>query len=119
MARYTLEQHFEIIQKFYGNKRSFAQIYHSLLESYVMDRPDVHAIRRIMDKFERDLILHDTKPPTRRRNARNPDNIAAVRASGAANADVSVNRRFQEVGLSRMTTWRILKKELGTLTKLC
>lgn len=98
MARYTLEQRLEIIQKFYANNRSFVNTYRALRESYGLNnRPDVRVIRRIVEKFEREFTLHDTKPPTRRRNARNQDNIAAVRASVAENANVSINRRSQDI----------------------
>lgn len=41
------------------------------------------------------------------------DISAAVRASVTENANVSVNRCFQEVGVLRMTTWKILKNNFS------
>lgn len=69
-------------------------------------------ICRIVKKFEIEFtLLKKTRQPER--NARNPDNIAGVRASVIENINVLVNRCPQEVRLSRMTTRQILKKYFG------
>lgn len=114
MAKYTLPQRLIIIQKFYKNNRSFTQTHRDLREDFgPHNRPSVLAIRRIVKKFETNFTLHDTRTPVRQRNARNQENIDAVSASVTEDANRSINRRSQELGLSRMTTWRILRKDLG------
>ncbi|CAG9827342.1 unnamed protein product [Diabrotica balteata] len=100
-------------------KTLFPLLYKQAMNYGPNHRPDVRVICKIVEKFEREFTLHDTKLPTRRRNARTQDNIAAVRASVVENANVSVNRRSQELGLTRMTTWRILRRFRPTALQDC
>lgn len=114
MAKYTPQQRLVIVQKYYENRRSFVNTRRALRENYAPhNRPTVLAIRRIVEKYERDFTLHDAKTPTRYRNARSEQNIAAVRDSVAEVANLSIPRRSQELHLSKTTTWRILRKDLG------
>lgn len=114
MNRLTKEQRIVIVQRYYENARSVRACYRALRGDFGQrGRPSELAIRRIIDKFERDYTLLDSKPPTRQRNARSAENIVAVRESVNANANVSVVRRSQQLGFSPMSTWRILKKDLG------
>lgn len=114
MVKYSLVQRLEIIQLFYGNSRSYVAVVRALrAKNGRHNAPSERAIRRIVTKFESEFTLHDTVVPVRQRNARSEENIAAVSKSVEDNSNVSVNRRSQELGLSRMTTWRILKLDLG------
>ena len=108
MNKLTLPQRLEIIQIFYAKSRSFVATQRAFHNA-----PSELAIRRIVDKLESEFTLHDSKPPTRTRNARSEENIAAVAASVSENDNVSIPRRSQELGLSTMTTWRILRLDLG------
>jgi len=63
--------------------------------------------------LESEFTLHDSIPPTLTRTACSEENIAAVRASVAENDNVSIPHHSQELGLSTMTTWRILRLDLG------
>ena len=114
MNNFTLPQRLEIVQLFYqnsrsfvGNQRAFRAIHgrHSALS--------VLAIRRIIEKLESRFSLHDNKPPNRRRSGCSEENIAVIRESVEENQNVSVSRLSQEVSLSRMTTWRILRLDLA------
>lgn len=49
----------------------------------------------------------------RARSARSVENIAAARASVQEDANVSLTRRSQQLGLSVTSLWRILRKDLG------
>lgn len=114
MNKFTLPQRLEIIQIFYANSRSFVATQRAFRAKYGRhNAPSELAIRRVVDKLESEFTLHDSKPPTRTRNARSEENIAAVAASVSENDNVSIPRRSQELGLSTMTTWRILRLDLG------
>jgi len=113
MNKFTLPQRLEIIQIFYKNSRSFVATQRAFHAKYGRhNAPYELAIRRIVDKLESEFTLHDSKPPTRTRTARSEENIAAIRASVAENDNVSIPCRSQELGLSTMTTWRILRLDL-------
>ena len=45
--------------------------------------------------------------------ARSAKNIAAVHKSVLHDPQISISRRSQQLGISRTTTWRILKDELN------
>ena len=114
MNKLTLPQRLETIQIFYAKSRSFGATQRAFRAKYGRNNaPSELAIRRIVDKLESEFTLHDSKPPTRTRNARSEENIAAVAASVSENDNVSIPRRSQELGLSTMTTWRILRLDLG------
>ena len=114
MNSFTLPQRLEIVQLFYQNSRSFVGVqraYRALHGRH--SAPSVLAIRRIIQKLESEFTLLDTKPPNRTRTERSVENIAAVQASVEESANVSITRRAQSLGLSRMTTWRIMRLDLG------
>lgn len=114
MQRFTLKDRLDIVQNYYANLRSPRATQRAIrAKNARRQAPSEQAISRVIKKFEREFTLHDTKPPVRRRNARSEENIAAVSASVRADMNVSVNRRSQELGLSTMTTWRILRWDLG------
>lgn len=79
MARYTLENRLIIVRKCYQNN-GFLSKKSSYYVCNSSNRGTVNS-----------LSLHDKKTPHRRRNARNPDNIA-LRSSVAQDANVSVKR---------------------------
>jgi len=64
-------------------------------------------------KFESTSSINNQPTPVRRRNARSAENIAAVRKSVRENPRRSIFRRLQELGLSTISTWRILRRDLG------
>lgn len=114
MTRFTLIQRLEIVQNYYANSRSPVATVRALrAKNGRHNAPSERAINRIIAKFESEFTLHDTVVPVRQRNARSEENIAAVSASVEAVSNQSVARRSQELGLSPMTTWRILRLDLG------
>lgn len=114
MNRITLKQRLEIVQFYYANSRSPVATRRAIQRKNGADFvPSEQQISRVIKKFESEFTLHDKKVPVRRRNTRSTENIAAVAASVRDNSNVSVNRRSQELGLSRMTVWRILRIDLG------
>ena len=114
MSSFTLPQRLEIVQLFYQNSRSFVGVKRAYRAKYGRhSAPSALSIRQIIDKLESEFTLLDTKPKNRMRTARSTQNIAAVQASIEENRELSVPRRSQELGLSRMTTWRILRLDLG------
>lgn len=114
MNKFTLPQRLEIIQTYYQNSSSIVKTQRAFRAKHGRhSAPIDRAIRRLVNKFESEFTLHDQKPPTRVRNARSEENIAAVEASVEVNENLSVSRRSAELGLSPMTTWRILRHDLG------
>jgi len=65
-----------------------------------------------MAKFESTGSINNQPTPVRRRNARSAENIAAVRENGE-NPRRSIFRRSQKFGLSAISTWRILHRDLS------
>lgn len=51
--------------------------------------------------------------PTRARPGRSKENMAAVSHSVEEDPNLSIPRRAQQLGLSKTTTWRILRKGLA------
>jgi len=114
MVNYTPQQRLEIVKIYYKNSESVRATFRALRDVYgLRNRPDERTILRIVRRFEASFTLHDQKPPIRSRTGRSNENIAAVRASVAEISNLSVPRSAQALRLSTMTTWRILRKDLG------
>lgn len=114
MQRFTLQERLQVIKNYYQNSSSVVATQRTFSKDLGRHhRFSDKAIRRIVQKFESEFTLHDTKPPTRVREARSDENIAAVKASVEGRPKTSINRRSQELGLSYSTTWRILRWDLG------
>ncbi len=63
-------------------------------------------------RFKTTGSVQDIHTKVRERPARSIENIQAVRASMAQNPQMSVERRAKYMGISKTSTWRILKKDL-------
>ena len=114
LDRHTQVQQLQIIQFYYQNNHSPIATFHALLPFYGRNNhPPELAIRWIVENFECMFSLHNIQVPIREKTARRNENIAAVQASVATDCNLSIPRRYQELGLSPTTTWRILKKDLG------
>lgn len=114
MNKLTLEQRYQIVEIYFQNQSSVRQTYRALRPFYGRhNRPSEQAIRALMDKFRTTYSLHDVKPPTRQRNVRTEETIAAVSASVQEDPEVSIRHRAQQLGLCPSTTWKILRKDLG------
>ncbi|KZC12688.1 hypothetical protein WN55_04156 [Dufourea novaeangliae] len=114
MNRPTLEERYQIIQIYIGNQSSIRATYRQLREFYsAHNSPSEQAIRRTMDRFRTTYSLNDAITPTRQRNVRTEENIAAVNESVEEDRNLSIRRRSQELGLCPSTTWKILRKDLG------
>lgn len=114
MERYTLEQRLQIVQIFYKNNRSVAATLRALRPFYgPFNKPSRSTIDRLVKKFESTFSLHNVPVRVRARSARSVENIAAVRDSVQEDANVSLTRRSQQLGLSVSSLWRILRKDLG------
>lgn len=57
--------------------------------------------------------MHNTERPSRQRTGHSEENIPTISASVTENENVPVPHRSQELVLSRMTTWRILRLDLN------
>ena len=98
MDGYCIQQYVGIIKLFYRNECSVRATYPALHPFYGRhNRPTDRTIRNVVDKFE----------------STGSENIAAVRESVQENPMQSISRRSQELGLSKTTTWRILRRDLG------
>lgn len=86
----------------------FSIVKHLIMARYTSRKnnvPKVLVICWIVETFQSQFILHHKKPSQQRRNARNLDNIASLRASVAENTNLSVNRRsFRLKRYLKMTT---------------
>lgn len=114
MHRLTLPDRLEIIKKYYLNSGSIVAVLREFSREHGRHhRFNNQIIRRTVDKFEREYTLLDLKPPTRARTGRSEENIAAVAASLEEDHEQSIRRRSAALGLSRETTRRILRLDLG------
>lgn len=69
--------------------------------------------RILVSKFESTGSVQNVPTPTRVRPGRSTKNIAAVSHSVEEDQKLSISRRSQQLGLSKSTTWRILRKDLA------
>lgn len=99
MNRLTNEQRLEIVKIYYQNSCSVRSTFRALRNSY--GRPSEQAIRALMEKFEQHFTLLNLPHHIHVRPARTDANIVAVRASVRQSMETSINRRSQELGLSR------------------
>lgn len=114
MATYSVEQHVQIIKLYYQNGCSLVATMRALRTFYGLHgRPSKSTIQRLVAKFELTGSVNNQSTPLRQRNARSAENIAAVRDSVQENPKQSIPRRAQELGLSKTSTWRILRRDLG------
>ena len=114
MNRLTLEQRYQIIQVYFEYQSSIRATYRQFRDFYgAHNCPSEQAIRRTVDRFRTTYSLKDAITPTRRRNVRTEENIAAVNESVEEDPNLSIRRRSQELGLCPSTTWKILRKDLG------
>ena len=75
--------------------------------------PTRQAVPAIVDKCETKFTLLDVPVPKRRRIARSEEIIAAVSASIIIEPNLSIPRRFQQLGIAQTTLWCIMQKDLG------
>ena len=114
MGHYTVQQCIEIIRIYHQNSLSDQATFRAPCEIYGQHyRSTERPIRRIAGKYEMIGSVVDQSMPVGHRNARSDENIAAVRESVSDNPNLSIPRRAQELELSRTSTWRILRKDLG------
>jgi hypothetical protein len=114
MNHLTPEQRFQIVEIYFEKNKSVREVYRALRPFYgEHNRPSEQAIRAVIDRFCTNFTLLDSKPSTRQRNVRTEENIAAVARSVEEDAEMSIRRRSQLVGLCPSTTWKILRKDLG------
>ena len=66
-----------------------------------------------MEKCESTGTVQNVPVPVGQRSARSLENVAAAEASAEESPNVSFTRRFQALGISVTSLWRILRKDLG------
>ncbi|CAK1602462.1 unnamed protein product [Parnassius mnemosyne] len=114
MNRLTPEQRFQIVEIYFGINRYVREVHRALRPFYGQHNgPSEQAIRAVIDRFRTNFTLLDSKPSTRQRNVHTEGNIAGVARSVEEDAEMSIRRRSQLVGLCPSTTWKILRKDLG------
>ena len=95
------------------SKQHIKKVHRSLLPFYgQLSGPTEAAIRAIVTKFRTKFSLLAIKP-TRLRRLRTEENIAAVSASVNYDHQLSISRRWQQLGLCYSTTRQILRKDLA------
>ena len=110
---WQVEQHIQIINLFYENWFSVRTTFRTLRPFYVRDdRPAEPTIRPLVDKFESTASVNNLTLLVCQQNAKSAENIAAVSDSVFKNPLQSIPRRAQKLGLSQMTTCRILRRDL-------
>uniref|UniRef100_A0A2H1WPX1 SFRICE_035473 n=1 Tax=Spodoptera frugiperda TaxID=7108 RepID=A0A2H1WPX1_SPOFR len=77
------------------------------------NRPSEIAIKNLVAKFEPTGSVQNVPTPTRVRPGRSTENITAVSHSVEEDQKLSISRRSQQLGLSKSTAMRILRKDLA------
>jgi len=113
MEGHSVEQRVQIIKFYYQNQCSVREMFRALRDFYPRhNRPAESIIRRLVAKFESTGSINNQPTPVRRRNAKSAENIAAVRESVRENLRRSISHS-QELDLSAISTWRILRRDLS------
>ena len=76
------------------------------------NRPTTQAIGKIVKKFEETGVITNIDRPVHHHFAYSAENIAIASESVAEHPNMSIPCRFQELGLSEGTLWRILHLDL-------
>lgn len=114
MSTYSTEQRVQIVELFYENGRSVKNVYRKLRQFYGRhNRPSESTINQIIKRFQQTGSVEDKKTEKYARRGRSKNHIDLVYASIAEDPEMSIDRRSQQVGLSKTTTWRILRKDLA------
>lgn len=114
MSSISIENRIKIIETFYENGRCVKTTFRKIRDIFGRhNRPSESAIKNLVDKFKSTGSVQNIPTTTRTRSGRSPENIAAVSESVEEDPNLSIPRRSQHLGLSTMTTWRILRKDLA------
>uniref|UniRef100_A0A2H1WA51 SFRICE_021049 n=1 Tax=Spodoptera frugiperda TaxID=7108 RepID=A0A2H1WA51_SPOFR len=114
MNSISLKNCIKIIQIHYENGRSVKVTFRKIRDIFGQhNRPSEIAIKNLVAKFESTGSVQNVPTPTRVRPGRSTENIAAVSHSVEEDHKLSISRRLQQLGLSKSTTWRILRKYLA------
>ena len=97
----TITQCIKIIKTDYKNGDSATATYHSLKgDCGLHNHLTAQAIRKIVKKFEKTLVVTNIERPVHYRFPRFPENIAILSKSVAKEPNVAILRRSQQLGLS-------------------
>ena len=104
MDRLTITQLIKMIKTCYKNCDSATATYRALKVNYSLhNRPSPQAFGKIG-------VVTNIGSPVHHRFARSAENIAIISESAAEDQNVSI--RFQGIGLSYITLWRIMHLDL-------
>lgn len=97
---------------YFQNLGFVRQTYRALRKCYALyNRPSDQFIHRTYNKFRPIFaLLHGV---SRHRSVSTKENIAAVSAAVDENLNLSIHRRYQQLGLFASTTWKILQKNIS------
>ena len=110
----AIEQKGKVVE-FYLQTKSIVKTQRQYQRHFsVKTAPNRKTIWRTVKKFENERTVHNVNKgrSSRTRSARSQENIKVVRQSAVQSPKKSCRRRSQELGLSRMSTVRILKLDL-------
>ncbi|CAH0550852.1 unnamed protein product [Brassicogethes aeneus] len=114
MPSISIENRIKNIETYNENGRCVKTTYRKIRDMFGRHgRPSENAIKNLVDKFKSTGSTNNIPTPIRVRPGRSAENIAAVSESVEQDPNLSIPRRSQQLGLSTMTTWRILRKDLS------
>ena len=111
----TTEQKGKLVE-FYLETKSIIKTRRAYcLHFQVKDAPDRKTVWRIVKKFRTERTVHNVNKGRsgRKKSARTPENVEAVRISALRSPKKSTRHRSQELSLSRSSIRRILKLDLN------
>lgn len=114
MQHLSLPERRRILGIYIQNGNNILQTWRDLRPIYGQhNRPTEANIRLLIKKFDETYSLCDAPRVSYTRSVRTDETIAAVNESVAEDANVSIRRRAQALGLTASTLWKILRKDLG------
>ncbi|CAD7083697.1 unnamed protein product [Hermetia illucens] len=114
MSKYMAQERLQIVKIYYKNNEPVTNCLRELCGIYGRhNRPDVKTVVYMVEKFESKFTLLNVKPPNRMRKKQTEENITAVSASVTEDEKESIPGRSLELGLSQITLWHILRKDLS------
>lgn len=113
MATYDVQKRVKIIEFFYSSGRSIITTQRNYRRHFnVRTAPSDNMIRNLVSRFEEHGRVSDLPGRGRGRSVRNEAVVEAVRQSVNEDPSVSTRRRSAQLGMSRTSLQRILKRDL-------
>lgn len=110
MVRYSLEERIFILKSYYKNDENKDKVRKNWTTKF-KNRDHYQTIESLVEKFERTGSVED-EPRERIRKVRTPELIEKIEQKTKDDPKLSMRILGQEMGVSHMTAWKIMREDL-------